>query len=162
MRNSNWIVLATLLTSVCAFLQGANASTSVGDAIPLNMQYSHHKGPCPQDVVDALPLTLTYEASIRNKLELTAVSTHSADDVALGDPLFFAKEGIDGERAFMSIGVTDLNVGNKTYPLSQLWLEQEKGVPLKPWSSAFYVDKNKTCLIMHDLKAADNPLAKPR
>ena len=151
MRGLSFVFLATLF---------ANASSyAANEGVRLNVAYPHHKGPCPQDVVNLLPLTLVYNISLNEHLRLVAIET---PDATIGAPLSFNKEGLDGERAYMSIGSTDLNVNNNSYPLSQLWIEKEKGAPLVPGSSAFYVDKNKTCLIMHDLKAADNPLAKPR
>jgi len=155
MKHSSWVILVTLLAGASALSQNASAVTDA--EISQNVQYSHYRGPCPKEVIALLPLTLTFDDAIKTGLWLTAVPTEGA---SLSEPLQLGKEGLEDERAFMSLGVTNLNVGNASYPLSQLWLEKKKDAPLHPWSSAFYIDKLKTCLIMHDLKAADNPLAK--
>lgn len=156
----SWIVFSALLTAISGPAQSTNTSIEV--RFPEELVYSHHVGDCSPELLNILPITLLFDSE---KGKHSLVDMKASNATLSGVPTMFGKEGLSDERAFMMIEsesnpvvmTTDHEVGE----VLQLWLEREKNT-LGPWSSAFYANTDKTCLIMHDLAAQYNPLAKPR
>ena len=163
-REVNMKKMNSVVSTILLGLGFASASFATPVTVEYKYSVAYIKGACPASITQIIDskdhLRLVIDVPETGAATLTNAATAG---VTLSDPLTLDPVPDSGASAFRSSNLASatFQIADSSTPLtmSQAWIDGESKTG--PWESAFYLNKDKSCLVMTSREAETNNLAQP-